>query len=88
MKKIILVGPIPPPSYGQSVSFEMLKKGLEEEALAVCVVDINNKWTQQGKGGQGGQGGQAKTRWTRPHHGWTGWTSEGWKSDTEEKFKL
>lgn len=40
MKRLILVGPLPPPYYGQSVSFKMLVEGAAERGYTCDIVNI------------------------------------------------
>lgn len=42
---IILIGPLPPPANGQSVSFQLLLEGVKERGLDHVVIDINSKPT-------------------------------------------
>jgi len=43
MRKIILVGPIPPAFTGQSISFQMLTEGLKEHNIDFRVINISGK---------------------------------------------
>ena len=49
-RKIVLVGPFPPPVYGQSISFKMLAEGLNERNLEYSIVNISPKKTLPGIG--------------------------------------
>lgn len=43
MRAIVLVGPLPPPFVGQSVSFQMLVEGVRKHHLSYAVVDLSGK---------------------------------------------
>lgn len=42
-KKLMLVGPLPPPATGQSVSFDMLVKGVTDKAIDGYVVNLSRR---------------------------------------------
>jgi len=46
---LVIVGPLPPPDYGQSLSFKMLTEGLEERNIHHTVVNISSKVTSPGE---------------------------------------
>jgi len=49
MKQILLIGPLPPPYYGQSVSFEMLSRNLKKQAK-INIIDYSSKYVKPGSG--------------------------------------
>ena len=43
MREIVLIGPLPPPYVGQSISFQMLVDGMKEDHIPYTVVDLSGK---------------------------------------------
>lgn len=43
MRSIVLIGPLPPPFVGQSISFQMLVDGVREHHLPYVVVDLSGR---------------------------------------------
>lgn len=45
---LVIVGPLPPPVYGQSLSFQMLAEGLRQRNIEHCAINIGSKVTTPG----------------------------------------
>lgn len=50
MNKILLIGPLPPPYYGQSISFEMLVAYVQKNNSNTHVIDYSSRYDKPGRG--------------------------------------